>query len=607
LALTPHAHAFGGFWSSRTAPVKQSAQRILFIDNPDATLTAIVELKYTGAAAKFAWLIPVPGKPKVEVSSNTVFERLDAATAPQYWLEVTRESSCAPREDAGSEPTPGYMTEGGADAGGPAGLSSTRGSVGPYDYSLLELDASLGDRSKQATDWLVANGYDLTDLDSKVLDAYLKDGLNLLAFKLVKGADAGAIRPVVLTYEGERPILPIRAGALAAQDDMGVLVWVLGPSQAVPENTKSLVLNDALIDWLSGPRFVGGTPPSGGSGPFGEYVSKPSNYDALVSAAADQAGGHGFVTELAQPASQFRDKIWSLVDEENFASFSSQTYADGIDALTAAQALYTGWDGFSEAVRGAATRLPMGVSLEQLMQQPEAYRDAAPLDTAKFLELLDAQVVKPVSDSAALLARAPYLTRLYSTLSAKEMTLDPSFVYNFDLAQISNVHIARQRLSCSAGQPPEQAPWRVELPQGGVVLGEGHGAWPLALGTLPANLKIVTLGTQGSGSVVEDHSAEIGKALRERAGSSAPESLMPGAPRTGLTIGGSQSVKSYEPSAQDRPKGSSADSCSVSHAARRKARVPALWLLLAGALFVRGWRRRPRIAQRDATSGRARA
>ena len=31
---------------------------------------------------------------------------------------------------------------------------------------------------------------------------------------------------------------------------MGIQVWVIGPSQAVPANYKSLVINDALIDWI---------------------------------------------------------------------------------------------------------------------------------------------------------------------------------------------------------------------------------------------------------------------------------------------------------------------------------------------------------------------
>ena len=78
-----------------------------------------------------------------------------------------------------------------------------------------------------------------------MLSPYLRDGLNLLAFKLTKGTDVGAIRPVILTYESKLPMIPIRPTSVAAHDDMGIQVWVFGPSQAVPDNYKSLVLNEA--------------------------------------------------------------------------------------------------------------------------------------------------------------------------------------------------------------------------------------------------------------------------------------------------------------------------------------------------------------------------
>ena len=53
-----------------------------------------------------------------------------------------------------------------------------------------------------AIDWLTENGYDVGELGPEVLRPYLLEGLNLIAFKLQKGTDTGAIRPVMLTYTG---------------------------------------------------------------------------------------------------------------------------------------------------------------------------------------------------------------------------------------------------------------------------------------------------------------------------------------------------------------------------------------------------------------------
>ena len=280
-----------------------------------------------------------------------------------------------------------------------------------------------------------------------MLGPYLREGLNLLAFKLTKGTDVGAIRPVILTYESKLPMIPIRPASVAAHDDMGIQVWVFGPSQAVPDNYKSLVLNEARIDWLSGGSFAAGTLPAGGVGPFGTYVSKPSNYDAVVTAAANEAGGQGFVTELGGPASQYRTRSgrrWTTRSSRRSRARPTRTASTRSSRPTATSAAGTAG---RDAIQGATT-LPAGVTIDEFGRNPEQYRGVARVDTPKFFKLLHDEVVQPVADAAAMFYRAPYLTRLYSTMSADEMTVDPAFDYNVDLAQVSNVHIARQFIAC---------------------------------------------------------------------------------------------------------------------------------------------------------------
>jgi hypothetical protein len=608
--MSHRARAFGGFWSSEAAKVSSSAERIIFVDNPDSTVTAIIQIKYAGPPQRFAWVIPMPGTPTVGVSSSTVFQRLDAATAPQYWVEVTLEGLCMQQDDPKTAP------DASAGAGGAPSLPGStaapvvvldQGTVGSYDYVDVTIDPSLGDPARVATDWLTMNGYDLTSLESKVLSPYLRDGLNLLAFKLASGADVGAIRPVTLTYESELPMIPIRPTALAAQDDMGIQVWVIGPSQAVPDNYKSLVINDARIDWLTGRSYAAGTLPAGGAGPVdpNSYVSsKPSNYDAVVAAAADEAGGQGFVTELGAPASQFREKVWSAMDDQQHAMISSQSYADGIDAILVASSHYGGWDGWTDAVKGATT-LPAGVTIDELLGNPDAYRGVAEVDTTVLFRLLDENVVKPVADTAALLYKAPYLTRLYSSMSPDEMMVDPAFNYNPDLAQVSNVHLAKQLIQCKPTLNQDDAPWRIELPQGGVVVGQGRGSWPVAEGSMPANLKVVMLGASGSGTVVEDNSDVIGMKLWKAAGTTGSGMATLHPPQNGLMIGGTQSVALHGDSAL--PTGSLSASgsthggsnpaggatCSVWHVGAGAGPALALSLPLAGTILaVRGRRRR---------------
>jgi hypothetical protein len=134
---------------------------------------------------------------------------------------------------------------------------------------------------------------------------------------------------------------------------------------------------------------------------------------------------------------------------------------------------------------------------------------------------LHEKVVDPVVAVQRLLAERPYLTRLYTTMSPAEMTMDPMFTFNADLANVSNVHIAKQVVSCSAGVTESNAPWTIELPQGDAVTGRGE-TWPFAIDALPANRRIEQLAETGQPKVVEDNSQAISSALRKAGGSSTP-------------------------------------------------------------------------------------
>ncbi len=611
LATTPRAYAYG----EPRAPVPPSAEKILLVDNRDSTTTAILQIDYAGPSRTFTWVIPVPGKPKVGVSSNAVFRRLDAATSPQYWVEVTVEGTCIRHDPpdaavtgstgvapSASEPPAAAVAD---EAWVPAGRAKRepaagavqvidRGSIGPYEFVNIEVDKALREGANVASDWLAASGYDLSGFDREALGASLRDGLHLLAFKLADDADVGAIRPVVVTYESKRPVVAIRPTTVPAR---GLRVWVIGPSQAVPVHSRSLVINDAMLDWSTCRKYVAGTLPAGGVGPFDPYdASKPSNYDAVVAAAADEAGGQGFVTELGAPASRYRSEVWSSLDDQRYATLSHQRYADGIDAILAASSYYRDWDGWKDAVEGATT-LPAGVTIDAFGRNPDPYRGVARVDTPKFFQLLAEGVIRPVADAAAMLRQGPYLTRLYGATSSGEMTVDPTFDYNPDLALVSDIHIARQHIECRPTLERYDALWRFLLPQGEMIAGKGTGGWPHLAGSMPANLEIVQLSTAGSGTVVEDNRNAIGMKLFRAAATTADDLAAPRPPQHGLMIGGVQTVTPHGPSGspQSVSRPLAGNACSVSRVGADANSALALWLpQAAGILALR--RRRTRRA-----------
>ena len=215
IALHPQSvSACGGLFCSAAAPVNQAAERIIFSKNEDGTVTAVVQIQYSGPSEEFAWVLPVPGIPDVNVSSDLAFTRLQQASNPQYILTTEVEGDC--RQDqldgASSGPPGSTSNDGGGGAGGSGGVNVlASGTVGPYDYVVIQPEASFEEVGDVAVEWLTNEGYDVvppggdpSDI-SLLLGEYLQDAMNLLAFRLTKGNDTGTIRPIWITYASSQP------------------------------------------------------------------------------------------------------------------------------------------------------------------------------------------------------------------------------------------------------------------------------------------------------------------------------------------------------------------------------------------------------------------
>ena len=486
LGAPPEAEACGGFFCDPQQPVLQAAERIVFVERGDGRQTTIVQVTYTGPADRFSWVVPVPGVPDVGVASNVLFQRLEAATRPRFSLEV--EDRCRPEPpalgwvdagvgvDAGAAPTAG---------GGVSVLAS--GSVGPFDFEVIRPDPGLEDPAEVAVSWLGDNGYEVGDIGPDLLRPYLAMDQNLVAFRLQKSATAGDIRPIVLTYAAERALIPIRLTAVAALNDMGVITWVFGPHRAVPLNYLSLEPNLARVDW-----FRGG-----------------ANWPEVVSEAADAAGGQGFVTEYAGPAGVLPPILEGALEAE----------WQRLRAQDSVNALFNGWDGLMGAFE-AHVPVPDGATLRDFLNCPWCFDVPVPalpgLDAQPFLQTVETEVVAPVRIAESIIAEQPRLTRLYTTLSPEEMTVDPSFDFNPDLGDVDHVHRATARRNhCDL-------PFRVTLEDGRQFDAPSLSEWPVQSG--PANARVLRAGLEGASEVVRDNTSdpEFGSRVGAGSGCSTP-------------------------------------------------------------------------------------
>jgi len=499
-ALTPAtAAACGGFFCDQAQPVNQAAEGIIFAQNDNGTVTAVIQIKYQGPSKNFSWLLPISSVPKsdadIGVASDVAFQRLQAATNPSYTLTTRVEGTCQQGDDGvfGSAGASAASGEGGEGGGATAGgvTVEASGVVGAFDWTVLSVDKTLSDPAQVAVTWLAENGYDVPSSAPKLLASYLEQGLYLLALRLTKGASVGSIRPIIINYQGSEPSIPVKLTAVAANDDMGVLTYVLGKSRAIPQNYLSLELNEARINWFNA----------------------SSNYNSVVIDAANDAGGQGFVTEFSGASSALESQIWTNSDAERWSYYATTplTNAKFFNGVTLD---FGSYDGFWDATRAAVTP-PTGVTFEKLQACPSCYMNTVSFNQADYVAALNKNVFQPIQRVQDLITAHPQLTRMYTTLSADEMTLDPLFDFNADLPSVSNVHSAERVIECNPNVTFSQAPWHIELPQGGVLRGSGAqvSTWPMELAQLPPNRRIMRAGLSGPGKVLEDNSGEIKEAL----------------------------------------------------------------------------------------------
>lgn len=493
------AEACGGFFCSSARPVDQAAEEVVFAV-ADGTVTMHVKIAYTGEAEDFAWVVPVPQVPDLEIGTDALFPILSQLRA--RW-NLARDLGDCDLDLA--VPSAGGDDDDGRGEG--VEVVST-GVVGPYETAVLQATDS-----GELLEWLGDNGYDLpADLDG-ALAPYVADGMYFVALKLAKDEDVGDLEPIVLTYPGTQPAIPIQLTSIAATEDMRLRVYLLGEHRAVPESYLHLVLNELAIDWWTG----------------------GANVEAVITRAANEAGGHGFFTDYAGSTEPIRGQLWTAAWDRIDDDLLAVADATGVFEVLVASGLP-----FDDAVLGVLSDhldLPRessaGLDLLDVLGclAPYGYYygyggyggdcyveelAAIEVDGAALAADFEAQVLEPRRRTEAMLGAHPRITRLTSDVSPIEMTVDPTFVFNADLRDVELQRDATEEYDCGAGADLFEAPRRLRLSDGRVVplpsidelaeLGLTEIQWLEQRGlTTPANARIERTGASGEPEVLTDN------------------------------------------------------------------------------------------------------
>jgi len=434
------ASACGGLFC-QNIPVDQAGEQILFHEDGEH-ITAMVRILYEGNAEDFSWVVPVPSTPELSTGADAFFDELDNSTQPIFTLNRSGDGGC-PIEFTDGGITAGAISSPVAEADNDGVTIEQELSVGPFEIQVL----SSTNPDELAT-WLEDNEYDLSSRGRELIAPYVNDGMKFVAAKLRSGQPTGSIQPLIMKYKSNKPMVPIRLTAVAAMEDMGVLVWLVSDARGVPDNYLHVVPNYTKLNWFTGPRNAYGS------------------YQSLITDAMNEAGGQGFATDFAGKIDSSITAFMSTAEALDSELAELDKLSINSDFLAT---LYS--NRFSEAVQQIYSQylpLPQG-------QDASIYANAlALMSTYTSNELAEARTqirqafvdveIEPLRASTALLPEGRYLTRLYTTLSADEMTVDPSFEFNPNMETQSRVREAMLVENCVN----DETVWSL-------ILGEGTG------------------------------------------------------------------------------------------------------------------------------------
>jgi len=517
LAARP-AHACGGLFCGgpppdpfAPLPVAQSGENIVFaVDkNPSTgqgTVTAYIQILYSGTASDFSWVLPIEAPPDdIKVGSDRVFTLVAQTTQPRFQLNYVTEGTCKPDGRGGifdgSATGAGGSTGTGGTSGGPVsgGVNVIfRGDVGPYDAVVLH-----STDSAMLLKWLADNQFVVSDTAKSIIDEYVTLNKYFVAVKLLSGQSTGAIQPVVLKFAGEVPCVPLKLTAIAALANLPVNLYVLGASRAVPTNYFEITLNQAKLAWFSA----------------------GSNYSAMVSAAADEAGGNAFIAEYAGTARVMDSALWPN-PQLNLSTLQAATTPPAYLQQVIAQNLMI----YSPMLPLLRQYIPepqvlvdMGITESQFYNQNVTYWNQymssfKAFDPVAITAEVKTKIVDPLEAGQTLFDAHAYLTRLATFISPEEMNKDPEFIFNGDLPDLSNVHTATAHVMCGMQSYTYcKAPIRLDLPESGESVwfdrDQYCGVNATSFDTTPSLAVAYQRAEAGAGQAVIDNRAKIGQAV----------------------------------------------------------------------------------------------
>jgi hypothetical protein len=240
------ARAFCGFYLGKADSqlYNQASQVAIARDGNQTVLTMAND--YQGELEDFALVVPVPTvlQPhQVKVIAPEILQRLDSYSAPrlvEYYDQDPCSDDISLLGGAGQRGTRGGGTEEEFPYTNTKVIIEAQFTVGEYDILILSAE-----ESNALTTWLTENDYQLPPDAAPIIDSYLKQGLKFFVAKVnldqVFSEQFNALRPLQISYESRRFMLPIRLGMVNSTGVQDLIIYLMAPQgQAELTNYRTL-------------------------------------------------------------------------------------------------------------------------------------------------------------------------------------------------------------------------------------------------------------------------------------------------------------------------------------------------------------------------------
>lgn len=231
--LQQAAFSFCGFYVAQAGAslFNNKSQVIMVRDGKLTTLTMSNDFK--GNVEKFAMVVPVPEvlrERDIKVIGLDIFDKLDAYSAPRLAEYYDPEPCYNNDYRRGNILFESSVKEFDAPTMSQSVNKKTTVkieasySIGEYDMLILS-----GTESKDLKIWLLQNGYAIPENAEEVLDPYIKNNLKFFVVKVnlerKSKSEYSQLRPIQITYESDRFMLPIRLGMANANGEQDLVVY----------------------------------------------------------------------------------------------------------------------------------------------------------------------------------------------------------------------------------------------------------------------------------------------------------------------------------------------------------------------------------------------